>query len=309
MSLNQPISILAMDGFFDAVLNKLSPSFKVYYQKDLPNVSSDIQGIIATPWTKVSTELIKSLPNLKIISCFGVGVDNVDKCAAMNNKIFVTNTPDVVTEDTADIGITLLLCLARNIVSNDKFVRSGGWQKKPIPLGTSIFGKTLGIIGLGKIGKRVAKKAENFGLQIVYHSRTKKNVPYHFYNNLIEMAQVTHFLIVCCPGGNETKNIINSDVLQALGNKGCLINISRGSTVNEKDLIVALESGIILGAGLDVYADEPNVPEQLMKLENVVLLPHIGTATRETRKKMLELVIENINTFFMTGEPLTPIGL
>lgn len=299
------ISILAMNHFFDDVIEELKDNYKIIYLQDLSEHYSSISGIITTPWSRVDCELITKLPNLKIISCFGVGIDSVDKKAAKEQSVIITNTPDIVTEDTADIAMTLLLCLSRNIVYNDQYVRSNRWKNLPPPLGTSVFGKTLGIVGLGNIGQRLAERALNFGLKIIYYSRTQKNVSYQFYDDLIEMAEKTHFLAVCCTGGEETRDIINLEVLKALGNKGYLINVSRGTTVNEEALIFALKNNVIAGAGLDVYSNEPYVPEELFAMDNVVLLPHIGTATKETREKMLTLVINNIKSFFEAGIPLT----
>ena len=276
MTNNSVINILAMNDFFDSVIPTLLKSFKVFYPADLPEVSASIQGVITPFSAKVNAELINSLPNLKIISCFGTGVENVDKTAAINKGIYLTNTPEIVTEDTADIAMTLLLCLSRNIIFNDKYARSGKWKTAPSPLGISVSGKTLGIVGLGRIGKRIAERAVTFGLHVIYNARTKKDVPYEFYDDIIEMAKKTNFLIICCPGGPETRDIINIDVLKALGQKGYLINVSRGTTVNENDLILALENNIIAGAGLDVYVDEPNIPTRLMNMEQVVLLLLFG---------------------------------
>lgn len=302
------ISVLAMDHFFDAVIKNRPAPINIIYPEDIDANIMSIHGILTTPWSKVDSTLINRLPNLKIISCFGTGIDSVDKIAALQNNIIITNTPDVVTEDTADIAMALLLCLSRHIVFNDKYARAGKWKSSPAPLGTSVFGKTLGIVGLGKIGSRIADRAVAFGLNVIYHSRTKKSAPFHYYDSLIEMAKQTDFLIVCCPGGNETKNLINLDVLTALGTKGYLINVSRGSTVNESDLIHTLENNLIAGAGLDVYINEPNIPEALTQMDQVVLLPHIGTATKETRKKMLMLAINNIQSFLESGKALTPVN-
>ncbi|MBV8802817.1 MAG: 2-hydroxyacid dehydrogenase [Gammaproteobacteria bacterium] len=301
------ITILSMNNFFDCVIHRLASAFDVVYPHSIED-NKFIQGAMTTPWTTITGETIKQLPNLKIISCFGTGIDSVDSIMAKENKIIITNTPDVVTEDTADIAITLLLCLSRNIIINDQFAKSGQWKVSSPPLGKSPQGKNLGIVGLGKIGKRIAEKAIQFGLSIAYHGRHKQNVPYQYFNNLIEMAENSDYLIVSCTGGEGTKNIINIDTLNALGQSSYLINVSRGSTINESDLIYALENNIIAGIGLDVYQNEPNIPEPLLHMKNVVLLPHIGTATEETRIKMLNMVIDNIISYFTNSTTINPVN-
>jgi lactate dehydrogenase-like 2-hydroxyacid dehydrogenase len=302
------ILILSMNHFFDDVIVRLPPSFKIVYPEGLKENRFLIQGAITTPWTKMTSEMINQLTQLKIISCFGTGIDSIDSSTARRNNIVITNTPDIVTEDTADIAITLLLCLSRKIISNEKFARSGQWKTSSPSLGNSPQGKTVGILGLGKIGKRIAEKAVQFGLSILYHGRKFQNVPYQYHDNLIEMAKKSDYLIISCTGGEVTKNIINIDILNALGKNSYLINVSRGSTVNENDLIYALQNNIIAGAGLDVYQNEPNISDQLIKLDNTVLLPHIGTATKETRIKMLNMVLDNIASYFTTGTAINPVN-
>ncbi len=303
------IGILSLHDFFNGVINRLPKKFRIFSLDNYSDNMNLIQGIIATPWDKVDGHLINSLPNLKIISCFGTGIDCINIDAAINKKIIVTNTPDVVTEDTADVALALLLGLSRHIVTNDSFVRAGKWKTNPAPLGTSLRGKTIGIVGLGKIGKSIAARAITFGLKVGYCGRNKQNTSYIYYDNLLEMAKIADFLVICCPGNSGTKNIIDKNVLDSLGKNGFLINVSRGSTVNESDLLDALESNTIKGAGLDVYQSEPNVSERFFKLDNVVLLPHIGTATHETRLVMLNLVLNNIVVFFQTGNALNPVAL
>lgn len=308
MNNKNKISILSMNHFFDDVIDRLPHSFKIIYPDTLEENRLFIQGAITTPWTKITSEMINQLIQLKIISCFGTGIDSVDSHTARKNNIVITNTPDIVTEDTADIAITLLLCLSRKIISNEKFARLGQWKTSPPSLGNSPQGKTVGILGLGKIGKRIAEKAKQFGLSILYHGRKAQNVPYQYYDNIIDMAKKSDYLIASCTGSDETKNIVNIDILNALGKNSYLINVSRGSTVNENDLIYALQNNIIAGAGLDVYQNEPNIPDQLINLDNVVLLPHIGTATKETRIKMLNMVLDNIVSYFTTGTAINPVN-
>jgi hydroxypyruvate reductase len=300
-------AILFMNNFFDCVIDRLPSAFKIIYPHSLED-NNFIQGAVTTPWTKITSEIIHQLPHLKIISCFGTGIDSIDTNAAKTNKIIITNTPDVVTEDTADIAIALLICLSRKIIINNQFAKSGQWKVSPPPLGKSPQGKRVGIVGLGKIGKRIADKALQFGLSIAYHCRQKQNVPYQYFDSLIDMAEKSDYLIVSCTGGEKTKNIINLEILKALGQNSYLINVSRGSTINESDLIYALENNIIAGAGLDVYQNEPNIPEQLLHMENAILLPHIGTATEETRIKMLNMVIDNIISYFTNNSAINPVN-
>lgn len=307
---HKKISVLCMNNFFDSALHILGEQFKILYLNELNSTQDkSVEAILTTPWSTVNAELIAKFPNLKIISCFGVGIDVIDKKSALEKNITITNTPNVVTEDTADIAMALILAVARNLVFNDNYVRSGKWRHVPAPLGISLYGKTMGIVGLGNIGSKIAERAATFGLNIIYHARTKKDVAYSYYANLIEMAEHCNFLVIACPGGEETKNIINLNVLKALGKEGYLVNISRGSTVNEDDLLNALENNLIAGAGLDVYLNEPHIREDFFKFEQVVLLPHIGTATKETRAKMINLALNNIQSFFTQGQALTPVVL
>ena len=265
---------------------------------------NDIVGIIAAPNKPVSRHLIEVLPNLEIISLFSVGYDNVDLDAAKERQIRVTNTPDVVTEDTADTALSLFLAVHRRIVEADMFVRVGKWGNAMLPLGISPRGKTVGIVGLGRIGRAIAKRLEPLGCKIVYHGRTvKDDAPYAFYPDLIKMASDSDCLILSCSGGEETHHMVSSQVIESLGENGILINVARGSVVDEAALVDALENRTIAGAGLDVYASEPNVPVGLLKMDQVVLLPHIGSATFETFSEMGQIVFKNLRAHFM-GEPL-----
>jgi lactate dehydrogenase-like 2-hydroxyacid dehydrogenase len=272
--------------------------------------SHDIKAILSTYNTKrVSRALIEALPNLEIIVQYGMGYENIDLEAAKERQIPVTNTPDVVTDDTADIAIALILGLARRIVEGDMFIRIGKWSGgTAFPPGTSLHGKTAGIVGLGRIGKAVASRAEAFGMNIVYYGpREKKDQPYPYFRDLREMAVESDFMVATCPGGSETKHLIDLGVLKALGSKGFLVNVARGPVVKEEDLLIALSNKAIAGAGLDVYENEPNVPEALFSMDNVILLPHIGGATLETKSKMGQLVIENLLAHFEGRPLLTPV--
>lgn len=308
-------TILALSNLLPAGLEPLEPEYTVlrlWKEKDpeaaIQKHQSDIVAIITGPGRTVSRKLIEALPNLEIISVFAVGTDNVDLDAARERGVAVTNTPGVTTADTADTAIALMLCLARRIVEGDAYVRVGKWPNGPLPLGVSLAGKTVGIVGLGAIGRAVAQRAEAFGMQAVYHGPRDKGLAYRFYPQLLEMAQDADFLVLCCPAGPETRHMVDGKVLKALGPEGFLVNVARGSIVDEDALLVALSNKFIAGAGLDVYDNEPVVPEAFFSMDNVVLLPHIGSATAETRGKMAHLVIENIRAHF-NGEPLkTPVA-
>lgn len=270
---------------------------------------NDIVAIASVYFVPVKRSLIEALPNLEIISQFAVGTDNIDLDAARERGIAVTNTPDVLTDDTADVAVSLLLALTRRVCEGDMFVRLDRWRlNSPLPLGRSPKGKTAGIVGMGRIGQAIASRLEPFGLKIVYHGpREKKDISYPYYSDLKAMAEISDYLILSCPGGAQTRHLVRSDILSALGPEGYLINVARGSVVNEEDLVTALQNNEISGAGLDVYAAEPNVPKELVKMDNVVLLPHVGSATQETRALMGQLVVKNLLAHF-NGDPLlTPV--
>ena len=230
-------------------------------------------------------DLIEALPALEIIGVFGVGVDAVDLATARARGVRVTNTPDVLTEGVAELGIALLLAVARRIPFNDRFVRAGRWPKEGDPaLSNSLAGRRLGIVGLGRIGRRVAELAEAFGMVICYAGpRRKDDVAWRYYDDLVDMARDVDCLMLTCKGGAETAGLIGREVIEALGPEGWLINIARGSVVDEAALVDALVAGRLGAAGLDVFAREPHVPEALLGLDNVVLQPHQGSASEETR--------------------------
>lgn len=253
----------------------------------------------------VTRRMIENLPNLELIAQFGVGVDNIDLDAAAERHITVTNTPDLVTNDTADTALALILALLRRVVESDMSVRAGNW---PRILGATMSGKTVGIIGLGRIGAAIARRCEAFDMKIIYHGRREqKDTPYQFYADLPQMAEACDILVCACPGGAKTKYLVNRKILKALGAGGYLVNIARGSVVNTEDLLLSLANREIAGAGLDVYENEPEVPDALKSMDNVVLLPHIGTATLETRTKMGQLVLANIAAYFDGKAPLTAV--
>ncbi len=289
-------------------LEKHFEVIRLYKEKDPEAVlqarRNDIVAIVSVPGVPVSKTLIEALPNLEIIAQFGVGVDNIDLVSAQARGVAVTNTPDVLTDDTADTALALLLAVSRRVCEGDLYVRVGKWLNGPMPLGVTLKGKVAGIIGMGRIGQAIAKRCEAFGMSIVYFGpRKKSNLSYGYEGNLESMAQKADYLILACPGGASTHHLVHEPILKALGPKGYLINISRGTVVDEEALVRALHNKTIAGAGLDVYQSEPHVPEGLIAMDNVVLLPHIGSATMETRTIMGRLVIQNLLAHFH-GDPL-----
>jgi lactate dehydrogenase-like 2-hydroxyacid dehydrogenase len=257
-----------------------------------------------------SAEMIDALPDLKAICSWGVGYETLDIKAAQRRGIQVSNTPDVLTDCVADLAWGLMIAAARRIAYGDRFVRSGGWGQVhgSIPLGSRVSGKKLGIVGLGRIGQGIAKRAAGFDMDIRYHSRRQRDdAPYTYEASLPALAEWADFLVVATVGGPGTYHLISKEVLEALGPKGTIINIARGPVIDEAALVQALKSGKLGSAALDVFEHEPKVPEELKANDNVVLLPHIGSATVETRREMENLMIENLESFLKTGKVITPV--
>jgi lactate dehydrogenase-like 2-hydroxyacid dehydrogenase len=264
---------------------------------------------VSAPVQTVDDALLASLPKLRIISSFGVGYDHIDVKAAAQRGIIVTHTPDVLTEEVADTTIGLLLNTLRELPQAERFLRAGRWPTGNYPLSrATLRDRTVGIVGLGRIGMAIAHRLEAFGVPIVYHTRQKRpELGYRHYPRLLDMARDVDTLIVIVPGGAGTKNMINADVLSALGPNGVVINVARGSVIDEPALIAALRERKILAAGLDVFAAEPHVPEELLALDNAVLLPHVGSASEFTRAKMDQLLVDNIQAWAAGEPPLTPV--
>ena len=250
-------------------------------------------------------EFMSNLPNLQAIVSFGAGMDNIDLAYAKANGIQVSNTPGVLNDDVANMAIALLLGISREIVEADRYVRRGDWVSKgKMGLQKGIRNKKVGILGLGAIGRDLAKKLEAFGCHIAYHNRRENpEVPYRYYPSLLDMATDCEYLIVICPATAETIKLVNRDIIDALGPEGTLINIARGTIVDEEELVLALQEGRLGAFASDVFANEPHVPEALFEMSNVILIPHLGSATAETRKAMGELVLRNLERFF-AKEPL-----
>jgi lactate dehydrogenase-like 2-hydroxyacid dehydrogenase len=257
----------------------------------------------------MGADFLGRFPKLEIISSFGVGYDHVDAKWAAAHGIVVTNTPDVLTEEVADTALGLLLCTVRELPQAERYLRAGKWLDGDYPLTrATLRDRTVGMVGLGRIGKAIARRLDAFRVPVVYHSRhPQPGVPYRHYANLVAMARDVDLLLVVTPGGPATRNLIDASVLEALGPDGILINMARGSVVDEPALIAALEAGKILSAGLDVFANEPRVPPELMAMENVVLFPHVGSASVHTRDAMGQLVVDNLLSWAAGKGPLTPV--
>jgi lactate dehydrogenase-like 2-hydroxyacid dehydrogenase len=257
----------------------------------------------------VNAAFLSRLPKVEIVASYGVGYDHIDAKWAGAHNIVVTNTPDVLNEEVADTALGLILCAVRQLPQADRYLRQGKWLQKPFPLTATLRDRTLGIIGLGRIGKAIAKRAETFGLKIVYHGRKPQaDAGYAYFASLVQMARACDILLVITPGGPETKHLVNAEVLEALGPEGVLINVARGSVVDEEALIEALRDRKIMTAGLDVFANEPRVPQALIDMEHVVLLPHVGSASVHTRNAMGQLVVDNLLSYAAGRGPLTPVA-
>jgi lactate dehydrogenase-like 2-hydroxyacid dehydrogenase len=256
----------------------------------------------------VDSALMTKFPKLEIISSFGVGYDHVDAKWAGEHGIVVTNTPDVLNEEVADTALGLLLCTVRELPQAERYLRAGKWVDGEYRLTASLRGRRAGMVGLGRIGKAIARRLEAFGLPVVYHSRNPQaGVTYRYYPDLADMARDVDVMIVITPGGAATRHLINAKVLDALGPNGIFINVSRGSVVDQDALIAALKERKIFSAGLDVYANEPNVPPELLAMDNVVLLPHVGSGSVPTRDAMNQLVVDNLLAWAAGKKPLTPV--
>jgi len=276
-----------------------------------PAVAAKIRGAAVTYSTaRCDGGVMAMFPKLEIVASFGVGYDHVDAAYARDHNIMVTNTPDVLTEEVADVAMGLLIATLREFVKADRYLRSGLWTTQQYPLSVgSMRDRKVGIVGMGRIGQAIARRLDASLVPVVYHSRNPaKGVSYKHYPDLIEMAKAVDTLMVIVPGGPSTAKMINADVLKALGPRGVIINVARGSVVDEEAMIAALKSGSILAAGLDVFANEPTVPDELKAMQNVVLLPHIGSGAVVTRNAMDQLVVDNLKSWFAGKGPMSPIA-
>ncbi|MBC5783859.1 2-hydroxyacid dehydrogenase [Ramlibacter sp. USB13] len=264
----------------------------------------EIEGVVTSAQGGASSALLSALPNVRVISSFGVGLDQLDLATAARRNIPVGYTPDVLNDCVADMAFSLVLASGRRIPEADRFVRAGRWaRKEAFPLGRQVSGARLGIVGLGRIGRTIAKRASGFDMDVRYHSRRPvEGVAWTYEPQLLELARWADFLVVITAGGAETRHLIDASVLDALGPQGFLVNVSRGTVVDEAALVRALQEKRIAGAGLDVFEDEPNVPQELFALDNVVLAPHISSSTAQTRQAMAQRVLDNLAAFFAGRE-------
>ncbi len=273
--------------------------------------AQDIEVIATSANIGCKTNVINALPNLRAICSWGVGYDTIDVDTAFARKIKISNTPEVLNDCVADIAWGLLLACARNIAWGDRFVRANHWENKvgALPLGTRVSGKKLGVVGLGRIGEASARRGLGFDMHVGYHNRNPRNdVNYQYFDSLVKLAEWSDFLVIATVGGASTKHLINETVLRALGPKGMIVNIARGSVIDETAMVRLLEEGAIAGAGLDVFEFEPKVPDALKSMNQVAMMPHVASATHETRRAMTDCLLENLDSYFSTGEMVTPVA-
>ncbi|CAL0322044.1 unnamed protein product [Lupinus luteus] len=305
----ESIGVLMPSPIYGYLEQELAKRFKLFNPSNISeeNVNS-IRAVVSSAKISVDTQLIESLPKLEIVSTFSVGYDKIDLAKCREKNIRVTNTPDVLSDDVADTAIGLALAVLRKICVGDQYVRNGHWIKSDFPLTTKFSGKAVGIVGLGRIGSAIAKRAAAFGCPISYHSRSEKSESgYKYYPNILDLASNSEVLFVACTLNKETYHIVNRQVIDALGPKGVIINIGRGQHIDQPELVSALSEGRLGGAGVDVFENEPEVPEQLLGLENAVLSPHAASDTVETCNAMADLVLSNLEAHFLNKPLLTPV--
>ena len=309
--------VLLLGPLKPVVVNGLESGCVVYKTAAAPDRDAflaehaNVRAIACSATTeKIPGSFMERFPNLEIVASFGVGYDHMDAKWAGAHGVILTNTPGVLTEEVADTALGLLLSTVRELPQAERYLRAGKWREKDYPLTrATLRDRTVGLVGMGAIGQAIARRLEAFGVAVVYHTRQKRpQVPYRHYPNLIDMARDVDILLAIVPGGAATANMIDAKVLDALGPDGILINMARGSVVDEQALIKALQDKRILAAGLDVYAKEPNVPAELIAMDNVVLFPHLGSASVHTRAKMDQLVVDNILAWAAGKPPLTPVA-
>jgi len=306
--------VLVLGNFFPSVMTDLKENFSVLHMQNADELAklddealANVEGFATFGWAP--SDVIDRMPKLKLISSFGVGYDGVAAEYAASIGVVVTHTPNVLNDDVANTTIMLLLATMRRLIEQNQYLRDGRWVNEGnAPLTRSIAGKKVGIVGLGRIGEAIAHKLSVFNCEVVYHSRNQKpDVTFVYYGNLVSMARDCDVLIAITPGGPATNKLINKAVIEALGPQGTLINVARGTVVDEAEMVAALQDGRLGSAGLDVFEEEPKVPEVLFDMNNVVLTPHVASATWETRQAMSDLVVENLTAYFDKGAPVAPV--
>ncbi|CAM4261954.1 2-hydroxyacid dehydrogenase [Yersinia intermedia] len=306
---NSKQAVLIIAPVMDYLTDKLEQTFTVHklfqvtdHAEFFAKQGQNIKGIVTRGDIGVSNEVLALLPEVQIISIFGVGTDAVDLATTHERNIIVTTTPGVLTDDVADTALGLIIATSRRLCLADKFLRAGQWPHSTLPLSSKVTGKRLGVFGMGQIGQAIARRAAGFDMQIAYTDKAhNETLPYQYVPDLMSLASQSDILVVAISGGKDSAGLVNKTIFAAMPNHAILINIARGSMVNQDDLILALQQQNIGGAGLDVFADEPNVPQALIEMDNVVLLPHIASATTETRIQMSDIVFSNILAHF-SGE-------
>jgi lactate dehydrogenase-like 2-hydroxyacid dehydrogenase len=307
-----PVNSVLQVGFFpeimqDEVLRRLTPVMMPDPQGPIPQ--QDVQAILTRPSYSITPTLLDQLPQVKMIACCGVGYDNLPLDYLKQRGIMASNTPGVLNDAVCELTIGMLFALLRQIPKAHEFVSKKQWSKEAFPFTTSLAGKTIGIVGMGRIGQELAARLLPFKVKISYHGPHDKHLSYPYISSLIELARMSDVLILCCPGGKETERMIHREVLEALGPSSYLINVARGTVINESDLLIALQGRKIAGAALDVFENEPNPDPRFLELPNVLLTPHIGSATQETRQAMTNLAIDNLDAFFNQRPLPTPIAM
>ncbi len=299
--------LLQIGGITDTMRARLESAFTIHKLSDGGYPADTITHVATNGHDGVPADVMAACPNLKMISCYGVGYDAIDTKAAADRGILVTHTPDVLNAEVASTTVLLMLASYRNFLADEAHARSGEWEKGNAPLSRSADNRKVGILGLGRIGQAIADKLQAFNAEIHYHTRSKKDVPYTYHASLVDMAKAVEVLICITPGGPSTHRIVNAEVMNALGPEGRLINVSRGSVVDEPAMVAALQEGRLGYAALDVFEAEPKIPDALKTMSNVVLLPHVGSATHETRAAMGALVVDNLLEHLSNGKVLTPV--
>jgi lactate dehydrogenase-like 2-hydroxyacid dehydrogenase len=302
-----PVRVVQLGGLMPFVREWLEERYAAPALGDLADAAGVDVAVVGGGAPVGATEM-DALPDLRAVVNFGVGYDNVDLAEASRRGVVVSNTPDVLTDAVADLAVFLVVDVLRGITAADRFVRSGAWGRgERMPLTRDVRGAVVGVLGLGRIGTAAAQRLGAFGAQIHYHSRSPKDVAWTYHASAVELAAASDVLVVLTPGGAGTEGLVDTAVLDALGPEGYLVNVARGSVVDEDALVAALEDGRLAGAGLDVFADEPHVPEALLRRDDVVLLPHVGSATTQTREAMGRVVLDNVDAFLARGELVTPV--
>ena len=312
---SRPPDLLLLKRMQADIMEALTPRFRLHRLDEAGDTDAffaetgpRIRGLAVGAMTPVDGALLDRLPQLEIVSSFGVGYDTIDAAEAGRRGIVVANTPDVLSDEVADLALGLLLATVRQIPQGDRYLRAGRWPEKPYPLTATLRERRIGILGLGRIGRAIARRLEGFGVAVHYHGRRRQEgIPYAYHASLIAMARAVDVLMIVAPGGPQTDGLVDAAVLEALGPDGILVNVARGSLVDEPALIAALRAGTIHGAGLDVFADEPHVSPDLLALDRVVLLPHVGSGSVHTRAMMGRLLVDNLVSWFDGKGPLTPV--